>query len=63
MAKFKSEQILTSVHEDYNEEQKIDQISSDKVDGLHSVAAVMENRAHEIGIAVYTPDLSKVTLT
>jgi hypothetical protein len=23
----------------------------------------MENRAHEIGIAVYTPDLSKVTMT
>jgi hypothetical protein len=42
---------------------KLEHIPQDKVDGLHSVAAVMENRAHEVGIAVYTPELSKVTLT
>jgi DNA mismatch repair ATPase MutS len=42
---------------------KLDMIPIEKVDGLHSVAAVMENRAHEVGIAVFTPDLNKVTLT
>ena len=33
------------------------------VQGLHSIAAVMENRANEIGIAVLTPDLNCVTMT
>lgn len=42
---------------------KLELIPIDKVNGLHSVAAVMENRAHEVGIAVFTPDLSRVTLT
>ena len=31
--------------------------------GLQSIAAVMENRANEIGIAVLTPDLNCVTMT
>ena len=58
------QQIEPNIEETKNEpDLKLDMIPTDKVDGLHSVAAVMENRAHEIGIAVFTPDLSKVTMT
>ena len=38
-------------------------LSHDAVSGLYSIAAVMENRAHEVGIAVLTPDLNRVTMT
>ena len=33
------------------------------VQGLASIAAVMENRAQEVGVAVFTPELNLMTIT
>ena len=41
-------------------EQRMPQLN---VQGLTSMAAIMENRAHEVGIAVLTPDLNRITMT
>ena len=40
-----------------------DDMQSYNVQGLTSIAAVIDNRANEVGIALFTPYLSKVTTT
>ena len=37
--------------------------SFQEVQGYESIAAIMENRANEVGIAVFTPDLNLISVT
>jgi hypothetical protein len=38
-------------------------VQQQQLQGFKSIAAVMENRAQEVGIALLTPDLHEITLT